>query len=198
MPALQPSEELAGQAHYFDALAAQHPDPDLQKVTRAWVGGTRVDPPLAKAILAHAHLETNTAHQSIRRLRNRILVWSAMLTALVCALRAGGVTTGEIIGLGAVGGLLSVVFAVKNGDLDAAYNVQLAQSVLKVASGPGTAILAVALLKGSGAATDTAHIDSYAAIFGFSQQGFTRLVDEKAQALTSKATPRGPVVPKKA
>jgi hypothetical protein len=37
---------------------------------------------------------------------------------------------------------------------------------------------------------DTTHIYEYAAIFGFSQQGFTRLVDEKAQALTGSAPPR--------
>jgi hypothetical protein len=53
MLALRAPKELVGEAHYFDALAAQHPDPDLQKVTRSWVDRTTaVDPAVAKLILA--------------------------------------------------------------------------------------------------------------------------------------------------
>jgi hypothetical protein len=128
----------------------------------------------------------------VRRLRNRVLALAAMVALVVVALWIGKVTTGAVVGIGALGGLLSVVFIVKGSDVAAAYNVQVSQALLKFASGAGTAILAVAILKGTGASADTAHVYAYAAIFGFSQQAFTKLVDEKAQAVTSKAPARGP------
>jgi hypothetical protein len=193
---VRPANELKGEIPYLRRLAQAQPSPDagVQTLLDDWQSGElTIDPFVAKPILAAAHVATNNAHMAIRRLRNRILVLSGVVAAVVIALWSCGVTEGDIVGLGALGGLLSVVFAVKNADLGAAYNVQLAQGVLKLTTGAGTAILAVALLKGGGAASDATHLQEYAAIFGFSQQGFTRLVDEKAQVLTGKAPPRAPV-----
>jgi hypothetical protein len=127
---------------------------------------------------------------AVRRLRNRVLALALMIASVVIALWIGDVTAGAIVGIGALGGLVSVVFIAKGSDLAAAYNVQGSQALLKVAAGAGTAILAVAILKGTGASTDTAHVYAYAAIFGFSQQAFTKLVDDKAQAVTSTAPAR--------
>jgi hypothetical protein len=190
---VRPEEELRGELPHWLKLAAVHGDGTTVKVLSDWqTSDMPIDPHLVRPILAASHLATNQAHMAIRRLRNRVFVWALLLGALVLGLwSVGEVTTGDIAGIGALGGLLSVVFAVKNADLSAPYNVQLAQGMLKVASGAATAILAVLILEGSGASTETTHIYEYAAIFGFSQQAFTRLVDEKAQTLTAKAPPRG-------
>jgi hypothetical protein len=194
---VRPEEELRGELPRWRKLAALHPDPATEKTLTDWQTTTLpIDPYLVRPILASSHFQTNQAHMAIRRLRNRVLAWAGLLGLLVILVwSVGEVTSGDIAGIGALGGLLSVVFAVKNADLGAPYNVQLAQGLLKVAAGAATAILAVLILEASGASTDKAHVYEYAAIFGFSQQAFTRLVDEKAQALTANAPPRGADTP---
>jgi hypothetical protein len=183
---VRPAEELNAEAPHLRALATRHKlEPASGKLVPE-----RVDPLAAQSVLEAAHIATNTAHTSVRRLRNRVLMWAALVAAVAIALWACGVAEGATVGLGALGGLLSVVFVAKEADLGAAYNVQLSQGLLKLASGAGTAILAVAILKGSGASADPSHLQEYAAVFGFSQQAFTRLVDEKAKALTGNAPPR--------
>jgi hypothetical protein len=190
---VRPEEELRGEIPYWLKLAGQNGEPATVKALSDWqTNDVPIDPHFVRPILAASHLATNQAHMALRRLRNRVLVWAMLLGALVFAVwSVGEVTSGDIAGIGALGGLLSVVFAVKNADLAAPYNVQFAQGMLKVASGAATAILAVLILKGGGTSTETTHIYEYAAIFGFSQQAFTRLIDEKAQTLTAKAPPRG-------
>jgi len=183
---VRPADELNAEAPHLLALGTRH---KLESASGK-LGPERVDPLAAQSVLKAAHIATNTAHTSVRRLRNRVLMWATLIAAVVIALWAGGVADGATVGLGALGGLLSVVFVAKEADLGAAYNVQLSQGLLKLASGAGTAILAVAILRGSGASTDPSHLQEYAAVFGFSQQAFTRLVDEKAKALTGSAPAR--------
>jgi len=188
-----PEEELRGEIPYWLKLAAAH-DATAVSTLEDWQAHKQrtIDPNLVRPILSASHVAANQAHMAVRRLRNRVGVWAVLLALLVLGVWwIGNVTSGEIAGIGALGGLLSVVFAVKSADLGAAYNVQFAQGMLKVASGAATAILAVLILKGGGASADPTHVYEYAAIFGFSQQAFTRLVDEKAQALTAKAPARG-------
>ncbi|MEZ0069870.1 hypothetical protein ABIA32_005918 [Streptacidiphilus sp. MAP12-20] len=71
------------------------------------------------------------------------------------------------------------------------YMVHAAQAILKVSLGGVTAILGLLLLL----ATPGVHLDSqwqilgYAAIFGYSQQIFTRLIDTKGDELQRAASP---------
>ncbi len=164
---VRPKTELQAEVSYWRQLAASMPaDPDRDNKLGVWESGDpdQIDPVLARTIVEAAHVKTNTDHMQVRRLRNRVLALAAMVAVVVVALWIGEVTTGAVVGIGALGGLISVVFIVKGADVAAAYNVQVSQALLKVASGAGTAILAVAILKGTGAS---------------------------AQAVTSKAPARG-------
>ncbi len=192
----RPKPELQAEVPYWRRLAASlPPDPERDQKLSDWESGDpdQIDPLLARSLLQDAHVSANVSHMAVRRLRNGVLALAAMIAAVVIALWIGEVASGAVAGIGALGGLISVVFIAKGSNATSAYNVQVPQALLKVASGAGTAILAVAILKGTGASADTAHVYAYAALFGFSQQAFTKLVDEKAQALTGQAPARAAV-----
>jgi hypothetical protein len=98
---------------------------------------------------------------------------------------ATGVTAGAVVGLGALAGTVSVAFAIRTGTPSGPYNLLPAQSVLKIATGAATAIMAAKILDFASNVPATMARDSvYAIVFGFSQQAFTRLVDQRADALS--------------
>lgn len=61
--------------------------------------------------------------------------------------------------------------------------------LLKIATGAATALMAVKMLDATtaGAQLPSAASEAYAVIFGFSQQAFTRLVDQHATTLQKGA-----------
>jgi hypothetical protein len=127
-------------------------------------------------------------HQQIRQLRNLLYVFLVVAAAIDCALWAAGVTAGAVVGLGALAGTVSVAFALRGRSPSGPYNLLPAQSLLKVATGAATAIMAAKILDfASHVPASTARDSVYAIVFGFSQQAFTRLADQRADAL-----PRGP------
>ena len=99
-------------------------------------------------------------------------------------------TAFEIELVGALGGLLAAAFL--TGDLKSVpsrYNLLTGQLVLKPVAGAATAMVAILLLQSalilepSGEPASVEVILGYAALFGFSQQLLTRLVDKRASAI---------------
>jgi hypothetical protein len=91
--------------------------------------------------------------------------------------------------LGALGGALAAVWAIRGlKGTSTAYDVPVALAVLKVPLGALTAVLAIVLIQGEFVPGLTAldsqgQILAYAVVFGFAQQAFTRLLDQRAQTL---------------
>jgi hypothetical protein len=145
----------------------------------------------AQRAMAAQHAESDAHHQQIRGLRNITTVLLVAVLALDVALWAAGVTTGAVVGLGALGGALSVVFALRAGTPPGPYNVLVSQSLLKLVSGSATALMAAKILDfATGVPASTGRDAMYAVVFGFSQQMFTRLVDQRASTLAQVAAPR--------
>jgi hypothetical protein len=162
--------------------------PDEQ--VRAMVPGA-ADRRAAQQATAVQHAQSDAQHQQVRGLRNITTVLLAVVLALDVALWAAGATTGVILGLGALGGALSVVFAVRAGTPPGPYNVLFPQSILKLVSGAATALMAVKILDfAAGVPASTGRDATYAVIFGFAQQMFTRLVDQRAGTLARVVAPR--------
>jgi hypothetical protein len=162
--------------------------PDEQ--VRAMVPGA-ADRRAAQQAIAAQHAQSDAQHQQVRGLRNITTVLLAVLLALDVALWAAGATTGVILGLGALGGALSVVFALRAGTPPGPYNVLFPQSILKLVSGAATALMAVKILDfAAGVPASTGRDATYAVIFGFAQQMFTRLVDQRAGTLARLVAPR--------
>jgi hypothetical protein len=91
--------------------------------------------------------------------------------------------------LGALGGALAATVSIRNlKGTSIPYDVPVALSWLKVPLGAFTAILAVVAIRG-GFVPGLSTLDSqeqilaYALVFGFAQQVFTRLLDQRAQTL---------------
>jgi hypothetical protein len=186
----QPDADLRARAPHLAAMARSSFAPDRAAAEAAQVGSWtsagagRPDPRVAQRILNAHHDRSNARHQQIRGLRNLLYIVLAVVVAIDCALWATGVTTGTIVGLGALAGALSVVFALRAGTPPGPYNVLPPQSLLKIASGAATALMAVKILDYvSGASASILRDSMYAVIFGFAQQAFTRLVDQQAGAL---------------
>jgi hypothetical protein len=146
---------------------------------------TPPDPLVAQQILSAYDVQSDIHHQQIRGLRNLLYIFFAAALAIDCALWATGVTAGAVVGLGALAGTVSVAFAIRTGTPSGPYNLLPAQSVLKIATGAATAIMAAKILDfASNVPATTARDSVYAIVFGFSQQAFTRLVDQRADALS--------------
>lgn len=144
-----------------------------------------LNPLVAQRILGSYHAQSDVHHQQIRELRNLLYVFFAAVAAIACALWATGVAAGAVVGLGALAGAVSVAFAIRGGTPSGPYNLLPAQSLLKVATGAATAIMAAKILDfASNVRASTARDTVYAIVFGFSQQAFTRLVDQRAAALS--------------
>ena len=135
----------------------------------------------------------------MRKLRNGVLGLTALLAVIMSV--AAIVTDQEhriVIGVGAIAGTLTTVTAVTSTQgTPGPYSVLGPQVLLKVFAGSATALLAVLLLYNGVGTLGPARGDAayfVAAIFGFSQQLFTQLVDSKAKTVVGQATPRSATV----
>lgn len=105
----------------------------------------------------------------------------------------------EIGIVGAVGGLLSVAFALgSSGTAPSRYNVRAPQAALKPIAGAATAIVGVLLVQSHLLVAPAERVSesvllAYAAVFGFSQQLLTQFVDKRAgKLLEAESKPAGP------
>jgi hypothetical protein len=104
-------------------------------------------------------------------------------------------TRGDVLilaGLGAVGGGLSALLAIRNlRGTSTPYGVTMALAVLKVPSGALIALIGMLLLAG-GFVPGLSNLDSqrqilaYALVFGYAQQLITRLADAQAQTILNR------------
>jgi hypothetical protein len=91
--------------------------------------------------------------------------------------------------LGALGGALAAAVSIRNlKGTSTAYDVPVALAMLKVPLGAFTAILALVAIQGDfvpglSVLDSQEQILAYALVFGFAQQVFTRLLDQRAQTL---------------
>ena len=177
--AMRPHLESLATATFSGTRAAAE-----NKAMEGW-SETEADAQVAQRILNAHHAQSDINHQQIRGLRNLLYIFFAAVAAIDCALWAAGVTAGAVVGLGALAGAVSVAFAIRAGTPSGPYNLLPAQSLLKVATGAATAIMAAKILDfTSNVQPSTARDGAYAIIFGFSQQAFTRLVDQRASDLS--------------
>jgi hypothetical protein len=110
-------------------------------------------------------------------------------------------TPGDVLiiaGLGAVGGGLSALLAIRNlRGSSTPYGVTMALAVLKVPSGALIALIGVLLLAG-GFVPGLSNLDSqrqilaYALLFGYAQQLITRLADDQAQTILNRLPSKDP------
>jgi hypothetical protein len=94
-----------------------------------------------------------------------------------------------VVGVGAVGGALAAVFAIRKiRGTSTPYDVPLALALLKVPNGSLTAVAGIILLTG-GVVPGLSELDSqgqilaYALLLGYAQQLLTQLIDKKAQSV---------------
>jgi len=99
-------------------------------------------------------------------------------------------TAFEVEFVGALGGLLAAAFLIGNfKQAPSRYNLLPGQLMLKPVTGAATAMVAVLLLQSGlivepkGQPTSIEVVLGYAALFGFSQELLTRLVDKRASAI---------------
>ncbi|MEP7023690.1 MAG: hypothetical protein ABJB47_07740 [Actinomycetota bacterium] len=194
LAAVQPASDLRASAPQLAALARRAFGPERAKAEEQAVGqwsadpAAQPDPRVAQRILTAYHASSDRHQQQARGLRNLMYVMGAVVMALDAGLWAAGVSTGVVVGLGALAGALSVVFVLRTGTPAGPYNLLPGQSLLKVGSGAATALMATKILDFISGVHPSAGRDAmYAVIFGFSQQAFTRLVDQEAGSLA-----RGP------
>lgn len=110
-------------------------------------------------------------------------------------------TSGDILiiaGLGAVGGGLGALLAIRNlRGTSTPYGVTMALAVLKVPSGALIAVIGMLLLAG-GFVPGLSNLDSqrqilaYALVFGYAQQLITRLADAQAQTIMNRLPSKDP------
>jgi hypothetical protein len=140
--------------------------------------------------LIEAQTRSDTEHVRARVVRNLLYVACLVLAAIVGGLWAGNVVRGSVVGLGALGGAASIAFAFVGRVQAGPYNIFAAQVLVKVPLGASTAAMAVVLLS-LGSAPGSTATNAYAVVFGFSQQAFSRLIDQKASTLAGDAAGRG-------
>lgn len=194
---LQDEATVRAQLPYLRSLAAKSSD------TKDLIGteDTAATPDraaIAQVMRAH-NVHVTAEHNDVRHLRNIVVGITALLALLMCI--AAGVTDREhriVIGVGAIAGTLTTVLAVSSARRTTGpYGLLGPQALLKVFAGSATALLAdILLYKGVGSLGPAQGDAAYfvAVIFGFSQQLFTQLVDNKATDVLGKASPRsGPI-----
>ena len=127
---------------------------------------------------------------------------TADVTATVCPSGVGQPPSGGdlliIAGLGALGGGLAALLAIRNlRGTSTPYSLPVALAVLKVPSGALTSVAGLLLL-GGGFAPGFSDLDSqrqilaYALVFGYAQQVLTRLVDDRAQLVLNNVPSKDP------
>ena len=155
---------------------------------------------MAAGILAADHEQSNAAHEQTRGLRNMLYLAALIVLAFdVIVWRLGlGFGSVRLLMLGALGGALAMVFAVTKGSPVTPYNLALPQFLLKIVSGAAVAVGALVILNATfHEAISPADAMMYALIFGFSQQLFTRLVDDRAAVLKDATAPKATKAKKK-
>jgi hypothetical protein len=155
---------------------------------------------MAAGILAASHEQNNAAHEQTRGLRNMLYLATLIVLVFdVIVWRLGlGFGSVRLLMLGALGGALAMVFAVTKGSPVAPYNLALPQFLLKIVSGGAVAVGALVVLNATfHEAISAADAMMYALIFGFSQQLFTRLVDDRAAVLKDATAPKATQAKKK-
>ncbi|OIJ63883.1 hypothetical protein [Streptomyces mangrovisoli] len=96
--------------------------------------------------------------------------------------------------VGAAGATVSAVYSLaRQQRVENPYMVLIGQAILKVSLGGITALLGLLLLFATpGFEANTSwQILAYAAVFGYSQQLFTRLIDSKGDEVQKAASPNG-------
>lgn len=97
--------------------------------------------------------------------------------------------------IGAAGATLSAVYSLARAQrVEDPYMVHVGQAILKVSLGGITALLGLLLLFATPgfSVTSAWQIFAFAAIFGYSQQAFTRFIDSRGDELLKAASPNGP------
>jgi hypothetical protein len=182
---------LCEDRYYFLELADRQSNPRLRaEVNETFRQCSQPSTAPSRALLyklgARVLSERSTRQRVARGWRNFALALGSALTIIVSALWASGVSSGEVVGLGAAAGLLSLAVSQRpDAKSQTPYNLAGAQLLLKVSAGATTAVLAVKLFAASGLgaiAPAGKNPDFYAIVFGFSQQAFTRVIDQKATA----------------
>lgn len=168
----------------------------LCETLNGWVAGkSEPDAKLAADILAADHSQTDAAHEQTRALRNLLYIMALVVLAFDVLVWRFGVdyASVEILILGALGGALAMVFAVTKGSPVTPYNLALPQLLLKIVSGSAIAVCALIILDATLSTKvqlGVKDLPMYAIVFGFSQQLFTQLVDNRAAALKTAIAPK--------
>lgn len=108
-----------------------------------------------------------------------------------------------VMGMGVLGALLSAAFALvgaKPGGVHYSFSLTITQGLVKVALGALTAVIGIIVLRTllsdhSGLLAAQADLLAAAVAFGFSQQAFTQVMDNKATVLIKAASPETPAQP---
>ena len=133
-----------------------------------------------KAPTTRSKKHMREAHNASLDLRNLLYVMSLLL--LIGNVLIGVVFPGNMryVFLGALAGALSIVFALVKGSVTMPFNILYPQILLKILAGGISGFLALQIL------APTSNQARYAVVFGFSQQAFTQLVDNKAASISAK------------
>jgi hypothetical protein len=95
----------------------------------------------------------------------------------------------EVVGVGLLAGLLAALLSLGKLQVTSPYNLPRVQVVLKAVAGATTALLGILILQSGlifdAATTTGAAFLAYAALFGYSQELFTRIVDRHVSSLLS-------------
>jgi hypothetical protein len=109
--------------------------------------------------------------------------------------RSHGIDVAEVVGVGLLAGLLAGLLnlgGLNNVSSPYALDLPRVQVILKAVAGATTAVLGILLLQSGlivdAASTTGAAMLAYAALFGYSQEVFTRVVDRQASSLLGKPT----------
>jgi hypothetical protein len=169
---------------------------DLCATIKAWNASTnKPNAGMAAEILRANHAQSNAAHEQTRGLRNLLYLLTLLVFAFDLIVWRLGLdfATVRVLVLGALGGALAMVFVFTKGSPVAPYNVAVPQLLLKVVSGGAVAVSALLILNATfKGAISEADALMYALIFGFSQQLFTQLVDNRAAVLKEATAPKAP------
>ncbi len=177
--------------------------------------GPGLSPPQLLAVVATATYNAqDDAHTRLRSFRNVLLLWAAILLLLDVCIAVLAAVEPRLVPLcepgsesvcpsggsspGIVDAMLVMLVAVVGAALSgaqalsslrstrSAYDVPLAQALLKLPAGAATAIVGLLLVAGGlvpglQRLTSQPTILAYAAVFGAAQQLVTRFVDQRAQ-----------------
>lgn len=189
---LQDVATIKAQVPHFKSLAERTYGVTRAKEVAKALDSEQPDPYLAKQVLVAYHTHSNATHQAVRSLRHLYLILTVLIGIADVTLVVTKVTSGAVVGLGALGGALSVVFALQSSKSNSPYNVLLAQAFLKMVSGSATGLMAVVLLAYGDTSLTPNSIKArvYAVAFGFSQQAFTQLADKRAGVVNSATEQR--------